>query len=112
MTDVPTVFQLPGNGVFYMSWIGFDGEGYQSFISESSDLIEWNNHRLAMGYGEEGMFDYGGVVLGAYLYESYDIDAPRVLKRVNGKFYSLYGAYAKKGTYEPDPGELLNKPIL
>ncbi|KAL7466253.1 hypothetical protein ACHAXS_006541 [Conticribra weissflogii] len=105
MTDVPTIFQVPGNNdLFYMSFVGFDGDGYQSFIAESSDLLVWNNIRLAMSYGEEGSFDHGGVVLGAYLYESYDIAAPRVLKRVGGKFFSLYGAYAKKGTYEPDPG--------
>jgi len=104
MTDVPTVYQLPGDELFYMSFIGFDGVGYQSFIAESTDLISWTNYRLAMGYGEQGMFDFGGVVLGAYLYESYDVDAPRVLKRVNGKFYGLYGAYATKNTYEPDPG--------
>lgn len=102
MTDVPTVYQLPGDdSMFYMSFIGFDGVGYQSFVSESADLVLWTNPRLAMGYGEEGTFDFGGVVLGAYLYESYDIDAPRVLKRVNGKFYSLYGGYSSKGSYEP-----------
>ncbi|KAL7430734.1 hypothetical protein ACHAXM_002333 [Skeletonema potamos] len=105
MTDVPTVFQLRGDETFYMSFIGFDGVGYQSFIAESSDLIEWTNIRLAMGYGEDGAFDHGGVVLGAYLYESYHIDAPRVLKKTDDdKFISLYGAYAKKNAYEPDPG--------
>jgi len=101
--------QLPGDDLFYMSFIGYDGIGYQTFVTESSDLLEWTNMRLAMGYGEEGMFDFGGVVLGAYLYETNDIDAPRILLRKNGKFYCLYGAYAKKGTaecplYEPDPG--------
>mmetsp|Transcript_20908 Transcript_20908/g.44075 ORF Transcript_20908/g.44075 Transcript_20908/m.44075 type:complete len:1319 (-) Transcript_20908:145-4101(-) len=109
MTDVPTVYQLPGDDLFYMSFIAYDGIGYQTFVAESSDLLDWTNSRLAMGYGDEGSFDYGGVVLGAYLYEKYDIDAPRVLKRKNGKFYCLYGAYAKRGTkdcplYEPDPG--------
>eukprot|EP00986_Skeletonema_menzelii_P013760 scaffold8361_cov136-Skeletonema_menzelii.AAC.2 len=106
MTDVPTVFQLPGDDdTFYMSFVGFDGIGYQSFIAESSDLVEWTNLRLAMGYGEEGAFDHGGVVLGAYHYESYRIDAPRMLKRTkNDKFLSLYGAYKKKNEYEADPG--------
>jgi len=109
MTDVPTVYQIPEDDKFYMSFIGYDGIGYQTFVAESSDLLEWTNMKLAMGYGEEGMFDFGGVVLGAYLYENSDIDAPRVLKRKHGKFYCLYGAYAKKGTaecplYEPDPG--------
>lgn len=71
MTDVPTVFQIPGDPKWYLSFIGFDGKGYQSFIAESEDLVNWSNPRLAMGYGPEGEFDHGGVVLGAYLYESY-----------------------------------------
>ncbi len=104
MTDVPTVFQIPGNNKWYMSFIGFDGKGYQSFISESEDLIHWDNHQLAMGYGPEGSFDYGGVVLGAYLYESYDIKAPRVLRKSYGKYISLYGAYPRQGGYELRPG--------
>jgi predicted GH43/DUF377 family glycosyl hydrolase len=57
-----------------------------------------------MGYGPEGAFDHGGVVLGAYLYESYDIKAPRTLKRQDGKFWSLYGAYPRQGGYELRPG--------
>lgn len=104
MTDVPTVFQIPGDDKWYMTFIGFDGQGYQSFIAESEDLINWSNYRLAMGYGPEGEFDHGGVVLGAYLYENYDIKAPRVLKTEDGRFYSLYGAYPRQGGYELRPG--------
>ena len=102
MTDVPTIYQLPGNTrTYYMSFVGFNGTCYQSFTAESTDLVSWSGIRLAMA--AEGV-DQGGVVLGAYLYESYSINAPRVLKQLNGKFYSLYGAYSKKGGYEIDPG--------
>lgn len=66
-TDVPTVFQIPDDKKWYMTFIGFDGDGYQSFIAESDDLVNWSNMRLAMGYGPKNSFDYGGVVLGAYL---------------------------------------------
>ncbi len=104
MVDVPTVFQLPGNKKWYMTFIGFDGKGYQSFVAESDDLLNWGNMRLAMGYGPKGSFDYGGAVLGAYLYEDYGIKSPRTLKKRNGKYWSLYGAYAKQGGYEIDPG--------
>ena len=104
MTDVPTVFQIPGDPKWYLSFIGFDGKGYQSFVAESEDLVNWGKPRLAMGYGPEGEFDHGGVVLGAYLYESYDIKAPRVLKKKDGKFWSLYGAYRNQGGYELRPG--------
>lgn len=104
MTDVPTVFQMEGNDKWFMTFIGYDGEGYQTFIAESNDLINWGNMKLAMGYGPEGDFDYGGVVLGAYLYENYDIKAPRMLKKIDGKYYSLYGAYPRQGGYELRPG--------
>ena len=104
MTDVPTVFQIPGDPKWYMSFIGFDGNGYQSFVAESDDLIHWTKFRLAMGYGPEGDFDHGGVVLGAYLYESYDLKARRLLKKRDGQYWSLYGAYPRQGGYELRPG--------
>ncbi|MDD8045599.1 MAG: hypothetical protein PHF14_03950 [Verrucomicrobiota bacterium] len=104
MTDVPTVYQRPGDSRWYMTFIGFDGKGYQSFVAESSDLLHWHSPRLAMGFGPEGEFDHGGVVLGAFLYEDYDIQAPRTLKRFQGKYWSLYGAYPRQGGYELRPG--------
>ncbi len=103
-TDVPTVFQLKGDDKWYMTFIGFDGQGYQSFVAESDDLIHWNNMRLAMGYGPEKSFDHGGVVLGAFLYEDYDIKGRRTLKKHDGKYWSLYGAYPRQGGYELRPG--------
>ncbi|MBC8875855.1 MAG: hypothetical protein H8E44_41040 [Planctomycetes bacterium] len=104
MTDVPTVFQLPGDKRWYMTFIGFDGKGYQSFVAESDDLVHWTNMRLAMGYGPKDSFDRGGVVLGAFLYEDYDIKAPRMLKKKDGRYFSLYGAYPRQGGYELRPG--------
>jgi len=104
MTDVPTVYQLSGDEKWYMSFIGYDGTGYQSFIAESKDLVHWVHVRLAMGYGPEGGFDHGGVVLGVYLYDDYGIKSPRILKKKDGKYYSLYGAYPRQGGYELRPG--------
>lgn len=103
-TDVPTVFQLPGDPRWYMSFIGFDGQGYQSFIAESTDLVQWSKPRLAMGFGEEGAFDHGGVVLGGYLLESYEVRGARHLKKHEGRYWSLYGAYPRQGGYELRPG--------
>ncbi len=103
-TDVPTVYQLPGDDRWYMSFIGFDGKGYQSFLAESTDLVHWTPRGLAMGFGTRGEFDYGGRVIGAYLYESYDLKGPRLLKRRRGKYWTLYGAYPRQGGYELRPG--------
>ena len=104
MVDVPTVFQRPGDRKWYMTFVGFDGNGYQSFLAESEDLIHWRQRGLAMGYGPKGSFDHGGCVLGAYLLQSYDIKAQRLLKKRKGFFWSLYGAYPRQGGYELRPG--------
>ncbi len=103
-TDVPTVYQLPGDEKWYMSFVGFNGKGYQSFVAVSDDLVHWKQLGLAMGFGPEGEFDHGGCVIGAYLYESYDLKAPRVLKKRNGKYWTLYGSYPRQGGYELRPG--------
>jgi predicted GH43/DUF377 family glycosyl hydrolase len=104
-TDVPCVYQLPGQpDKWYMSFIAFDGQGYNSFVAESTDLLKWSNPRLAMGFGPAGEFDAGGCVIGAFLYESADIKAPRLLKKRDGKFWSLYGCYPRQGGYELRPG--------
>ena len=103
-TDVPTVFQVPGDDKWYMSFVAFNGRGYQSYVAESTNLLDWVNYRLAMGYGPTNQFDHGGCVIGAYLYESYDLKAPRVLKKRDGKFWTLYGAYPLQGGYELRPG--------
>lgn len=104
-TDVPCVYQLPDTpDKWYMSFIGFNGKGYNSFVAESTDLVHWSNPRIAMGFGPEGAFDHGGSVIGAFLYESYDLRAPRVLKRRDGQFWTLYGCYPRQGGYELRPG--------
>jgi predicted GH43/DUF377 family glycosyl hydrolase len=103
-TDAPAVYQVAGDEKWYMSFIGFDSQGYQSFVAESNDLIHWRPKGLAMGFGPAGQFDHGGCVIGAYLYESYDLKAPRILKKREGKYWTLYGAYPRQGGYELRPG--------
>ncbi|MDR0844624.1 MAG: hypothetical protein LBN71_05325, partial [Tannerella sp.] len=103
--DVPCIYQLEGKpDVWYMSFIGFNGQGYNSFVAESSDLVHWKNPQLAMGFGAEGEFDYGGCVIGAYLYDSWDVKAPRILKKKDGNYWTLYGCYPRQGAYELRPG--------
>ncbi|MDR0566191.1 MAG: hypothetical protein LBG47_04020 [Prevotellaceae bacterium] len=103
--DVPCVYQIAENpGVWYMSFIGFNGQGYNSFVVESADLLRWENPQLAMGFGKEGDFDYGGCVVGAYLYESWDVKAPRTIRKHGDAYWTLYGCYPRQGDYELRPG--------
>ena len=57
-----------------------------------------------IGSGETmALVSFAGAFLGAYLYASYDIKAPRVLKKRDGRFWSLYGCYPRQGGYERRP---------
>ncbi len=104
-TDCPCVYQLPGQpDTWFISFIAFDGHGYNSFVAQSADLVHWTNSRLAMGFGPLGEFDHGGCVIGAFLYDSYDLKSPRLLKRRDGKYWTLYGCYPRQGGYELRPG--------
>ncbi len=102
-TDIPTVYQIPGDDKWYMGFVAFDGRGYQSYVAGSTDLVHWSHYRLALGYGPEGGFDHGGCTLGGFLLESYDLKAPRLLQKWRGRYWSLYGAYAQQGGYEQHP---------
>lgn len=103
--DVPTVYQLSGQpSQWFMSFIGFNGHGYNSFVVESTNLLHWTNPRLAMGFGPTNEFDHGGCVIGAFLYQSYDIKAPRLFEQRDGKYWTLYGCYPRQGGYELRPG--------
>ena len=104
-TDAPCIYQISGQpDKWFMSFIAFNGKGYNSFVAESTDLLHWGNYRLAMGFGPAGGFDAGGCVIGAFLYESYDVKAPRLLKKRDGKYWTLYGCYPRQGGYELRPG--------
>ncbi|MDR1758403.1 MAG: hypothetical protein LBR51_05555 [Bacteroidales bacterium] len=103
--DVPCVYQLPDDSSrWYMSFIGFNGKGYHSFVVESRDLLHWEKPRLAMGFGPTGEFDHGGSVIGGFLYENWKVNDKRVLKKQDGKYWTLYGCYPRQGDYELRPG--------
>lgn len=102
--DCPFVFQIEGDPLWYMFYTGYEGIGYQTMLASSTDLVHWTKEGLVMGYGEEGRFDYGGVTFGGTLFHSYDIKAPRHLKKVDGQYIVLFGAYPIQGGYEPRPG--------
>ncbi len=40
MADSPTVFRLKGK--WYMTYIIFDGRGYETWLAESDDLLHWS----------------------------------------------------------------------
>lgn len=50
MADSPTIFRM--NGRWYMTYIIFDGRGYETWIAESDDLLNWKTNGRIMSFTE------------------------------------------------------------
>ncbi|HSH20049.1 MAG TPA: hypothetical protein VLA03_06335 [Draconibacterium sp.] len=50
MVDSPTIFRK--NNVWYMTYIVFDGQGYETWLSESDDLLNWESKGKILSFTE------------------------------------------------------------
>ncbi|MBT32218.1 MAG: glycosylase [Thalassobius sp.] len=51
MIDSPTIFR--NNGVWYMTYIVYDGQGYETWLTESDDLLHWKSKGRIMSFTED-----------------------------------------------------------
>ncbi len=51
MIDSPTIFRE--NDLWYMTYIVFDGQGYETWIAESTDLLKWESKGRIMSFTED-----------------------------------------------------------
>ncbi|GAA0879321.1 hypothetical protein GCM10009119_22890 [Algoriphagus jejuensis] len=54
MIDSPTVFRE--NGLWYMTYIVFDGQGYETWLAQSEDLLHWKSKGRILSF-TEGTWD-------------------------------------------------------
>ena len=95
-----------------MTYLFFNGSdpGYEAAIATSNDLLHWSfnqggdNGIVLKRNPTPGTFDYGGVTLGGMLWSSSGIRSKRQLKKVDGKYWALYGCYPSRAGYEAGDG--------
>lgn len=100
--DCPLVWRYKNE--WRMFYTSFNGQGYQTGLATSDDLIQWTPKEVIMSFGKPGVYDHGGLSFGGLLFESYDVSAPRILKKFQRRHWVLYGCYPKQGGYEIRPG--------
>ena len=108
-TDVPTVYQLPADDRWYMSFLGFDGRGYNSFVAESDDLIRmvaFSRDLVHWTADPVPLYKAGGNPSGLDATYAHKISLAYNLK--NGAFYLFYCAVGNKGR---GIGLLTSKPV-
>lgn len=66
--DIPFVFTH--ENAFYMSYVGFDGEGYQTGLARSEDLVGWRRIGLILGGDESDPYTRHNIALTSILREN------------------------------------------
>ena len=114
LVDCATVFELDSVQGYHMTYITFDGVGYQTAMARSHDLTNWNSTGFVYSpragvpptswNATPGEFDYGGAALIGPLLTNYSMEEPRVLKRSGGSYWMTYYGQPRRNGYELDPG--------
>ncbi len=86
---------------FWMTYIGWDGTGYQTGLASSDDLLNWKKEGLVLGRGPKGSVTEYNAALTCILREN-ELFSQGTLKRIDGRFVGTYHAYPKPG-YETGP---------
>ena len=96
--DAPTVFRH--NDKWFMIWSEFDGRGYETFLSDSDDLVHWEYLGKILGY-REGKWD-AWQRAGYLALQDYQWGGSYELEKFDGKYWMGNLGGALQG-YETDP---------
>jgi predicted GH43/DUF377 family glycosyl hydrolase len=97
--DAPFLFFHEGR--YCMTFIGWDGTGYQTGLAISTDLVTWHKQGLLLGRGPKGSATEHNVALTCILRDN-ELFGPGTLKKIGGRFIGTYHAYPQPG-YEAGP---------
>lgn len=97
--DCPFVFHHEGK--FYMTYVGYDGIGYQTGLASSDDLIHWTRLGCILRRDPSSPITRYNIAMNWILREK-DLSGKGNLLRVNGEFLGAWHAYPEAG-YESGP---------
>ncbi len=92
--DCPFVFRHGGH--FYMTFVAFDGTGYQTGLAVSSDLINWKKKGAILRRDTSNPVLQYNIAMNWIAREN-GLDSPGELIRVNGHILGAYHAYPGPG---------------
>ena len=98
--DVPFVFRHQNR--FYLSYVGYDGTGYQTGLASSQDLIHWRKEGVILPRDPKSKIVRYNAALTWMLREN-KVFGPGRLKKVKGRYLGAYFATPYSG-YESGAG--------
>jgi predicted GH43/DUF377 family glycosyl hydrolase len=93
--DCPTVFRK--GGTWYMSYLLFDGRGYQTWLAKSSDLLHWEKLGKLMSHSADTTVWDASQKAGYLALINTKWDGDYSLKKYKGKYWMSYFGGKQKG---------------
>ena len=113
MLDCPSVFRF--KSTWYMTYIIFDGKGYETWLAKSSDLLNWKTLGRIMSFTED-TWD-ANQKAGYIALQDYKWGGAYKVNKYKGKYWMSYLGGATSG-YEAGTlgigiaySEIINKPV-
>jgi hypothetical protein len=97
--DCPFLFRHAGR--FYMTYVGWDGIGYQTGLASSTDLLNWKRLGCILKRDPASEVTRYNVAMNWIVREN-GLWKPGELLRIEGRFLGAYHAYPNSG-YEAGP---------
>lgn len=98
--DVPFVFRH--QNCFYLTYVGYDGIGYQTGLASSRDLRNWRKEGVILPRDRKSkIVRYNAAI--TWILRENDVFGPGKLKKVNGRYLGAYFATPYSG-YESGAG--------
>lgn len=97
--DSPFVFHA--NGRFYMTYIGFDGIGYQTGLASSENLVDWKKLGCILHRDPRSSITQYNAAMSWIIREN-QLHTAGNLKKIHGRYLGVYHAYPSAG-YETGP---------
>ena len=92
--DCPFLFRHAGQ--FYMTYVGWDGVGYQTGLASSTDLLNWKRLGCILKRDPASEVTRYNVAMNWIVREN-RLRKPGELSRVGGRFLGVYHAYPNSG---------------
>lgn len=95
--DCPFVFSA--NGKFYLTYVGFDGTGYQTGICESTNLVDWTRKGVILARDPSDPITRFNIACASILREN-ELQSSARLVKVGGRYVAAWHAYPNAGYEE------------
>jgi len=102
--DVPFVFYHRDQ--FHMLYVGFDGDGYQTALASSDDLIHWELKGIVLKRSKnKKQWDHVGAAGTWIIKETNNLFEIPTLKKIDNRYWMVYHSYPEVG-YERGPAKM------